>query len=1250
MPFFSVIDSQDNKAPAQFAYADNSQPLQEAGTFATLYLGYAVDSHGKPTAGGEQWVIKESHSRDFRARFDDEVRLLRELARQTVNLTGGQMFSPYPAYLLERIDTPLPAIAYPHYSTPLRDVISSLDEPTIIDQMINYGRTATAYHQMPSGGYAYLDRTVDDLYWSNNRIMIINWNSPRPLNDQRKLEETRLMGRIWYLLLTGSEPPLNLNPFNDVEWLPERLRSQPGRNPAQISIGLRQIIVGALGGSYSSIDVMDTALYRWREAYQQDSAEPAEIVQENWRLDSLQAQAVAADLRWRKSSIDENWQARQEILAVVLGGGEMTQVRAALDEAARAIREGRLGDAHDQIRAVEPEGAVQSAAVERYRSLLDAFTAPDLERGRRDELRPYLSELIEGIQRLQHPVQNDQAAEVQRPLARVMGDFERAARQMPPGESRAKLMTLMQEALLRQTMLEASRLKQSQHEQGQYAEALRKIIEASRAVPYIENVIDLGDIERRVEMIERNASAGKETESKLQTVHDAMMSLLRAQEIPTDFTPVSEAIRAAEIEIESMGIDYATNFVSQVKPYRRFMIFLTHMREQSPAQIAEQADDLQRSLPSDVLQLVTPTITRVVRERAHATLDQIEATLRQGDAARLEQAELIRLSLTSPAVGRYLDADLRRRLQSTSAELENQRKFVRWVNNNLDATNLDIVQQAKDLGLSLTSGLVAHYVQDAIKEAGDRFQNLEAGYDSYRSSVNQLLTQQRQEYDLTLESFQRRVGMIESGVQQISARLDAVSNTAQVLQTQLERRFEEQQRMFATRASAGRRGCMFLFTLIVIVAGLGAVGYYAYLNAEQQSSAIAALETANAQLRQQLDPDGNALAAVTEALEPIETELPETEPTATAAPTRAPQQTDEPTEESDNEATPIVIAPSPRANLSDPLTAAPALANQETSPVSLLEVSLLTSEAAGLQAIKENTPDIDGETYALGFGIEGGSIPLMFATDDTSVFHAIYSGSVLPLVAAVDSAGGSGLLLLSVRENDDVVTVSPALFVNSDEGVELEQFASLVPPRAVITFNQQGEPNVFDLAQTDAVPTVPAFSRVDADFIEQIEAAMGVRNAFITLPEAGDLILVQIDPQGQVASLLLNDQQVSFFTSAAVSSGDDAVVLRSRPDSDSPSAGSLEEGEQVELAAAGLLDNDDIEALDITIDDLAADRMLPGNQVAVDEGDSRWLLAQMTDVTVGWVDAEVVEVEPVGLQENAPSVAETALRLYVVQP
>lgn len=327
MPIFKVIDSRENQRPAYFAYADGDAPTNEPDETTREYVGFESDERGISLSLSE-WLIKESTSPAYRERFRDQFNILTELARQTRLLTDGQIHSPQPVYLLERTDNQQPALALPLVRGRFNDVVGTLTDGSLGEQMLIYGRVSQALHQVENG-FVCTERAIGDLQWHGNRLLVTNWRNLQPLNNESLKAEVEALGRLWYRLLMGAEPPDIPNPYNGAEW---QRSAAPNTDQRQLDIGLRQLLSGALNGYYERVETLNDDLARWVEGHGAGAAASG-------AGGAAAFEPLAAQINERLNSMSE----------------EMTAVRQRLDRLERRVTE--------RATPVDPQDTTPSIAV-----------------------------------------------------------------------------------------------------------------------------------------------------------------------------------------------------------------------------------------------------------------------------------------------------------------------------------------------------------------------------------------------------------------------------------------------------------------------------------------------------------------------------------------------------------------------------------------------------------------------------------------------------------------------------------------------------------------------------------------------------------------------------------------------------------------------------------------------------------------------------------------------------------------------
>lgn len=1243
MPVFKVIQGDDAGSARYFAYQGGQARLGEPTPFTVESLAVESDDRGQPV-GVVQWVIKESASGDQRERFTREYDRLCDLAEETARLTGGPVFTPQPVYLLERLDTGAAALALPYYSRTMHDVAATIDEARLVTQIMNYAMATLALHQV-DGGSVCLLREPDDLRWRDDRIMIVAWEGIRPLTDASVAAELPLLGRVWYRVLTGHEAPLVPNPWHDVEWQRTTGTAAPDRiEGGVISIGLRLLLTRALRGGFESLEQVKMALQSWQDQFLKTSRAPnpqsamqQEQVQADFGLSSRQTRVLLHDLVWRASPTEGNWQVRAEALDSLLRQpDELATVQASFETLTTAIRSGRYDTAHATLDTLTTDRPVEQLALARWTRLLAALESPELAANQKNYLQRESAALVDAVRRLQQPIDADRAAESLTRLEDAVAHLAKVTDFLDGTVARKHLLTLLREAEMRAALLAASAAYQA-GDRPTYSRALSQARDASVDVPGVDVVLDGFDLGEQLGAAQRVSQARQKVETQVQEVLTVLVRLLQDDVPPSELAQVRSMLNRIESELTLTDQRALEAFVSATRPYARLLDYLDTAPTAAPDEAARDADDLRRLLSADIWGLVSDRVTRTVRDRADETLRQVERALDAGSAESLRAADRLLPTVAAESVKAYLDEPLCERVRQAETRLASQHEFFDWFANHFQsARDLEIVERARANAVPLFGETVRPHVEKAIRAAASDAQGLQTLLNEYRDEMSTALRDLQTEQQTAFDDLRQQIDAVRTesrtepaAVKQLQAELTNLREQNEQLETRLHQR--------ATRASVRGTFATLLLLLVLLLVAVGALAalYVLPLGAQIDSIATAAAAADRA-------ANSANVAAEVQATQVAGMFVRATDEAATRAAVAAVTATvltQQPTVTPTDSPTTAAALAVTEAATAEVTADAQAVALADGGPTNVIEAALVPAEVSDFAEFIDDIPEV---TYELVFPvIDNSELPDNLPVSAGSALQRVLFRDVLP---ALENLDGTVSVRLVMRAAADGLFAVPVIALEADAELTQDDGTSqFLPEGSYIIFDNDGMRRVFTPLPAD-VDTTTGMIQVSAAVRDRLESALGVRVQFVTLPEVGDVLPAQIDDQGRIAALLLDEGQVSFMLSTA-SGGPRGTNIRSLPNETGLVRGGLGPVDGQPLVLPGQADPADLDT--VSSDDFIVEIMLRENRIAVPEQSANadlftWYLVELTRLqqaigaTSGWVRGDLISINTTEPEPDAP--------------
>ena len=794
---YTVVETSAADQPANcFIVLADDQPIGEPSAFGTVYASYPAAKPDRRIGSGE-WIVKVSNNHAHEVRFRDEFTILRQLAEKN-------SFTPRPVYWLKREDDQMPAIAMPYYSQRLGDCIKDWEatqpdwEERVVTLMIDYTQAITALNV---GGYVCVDRKPDDLFWEDEQLVVIDWNVVRPItNEDYRRAEISLIGRIWYVLLTGHEP-LTLNAFNDAQWQRFRgvgeLAETETTDAGHISIGLRLLLARLFNGYYQQIDDVRAALITWqteRRRLLAAALQPGRIsriptdddigqLAQKLKIGERPAKIISIDLTWRADGMDESYQQRQEWLAEYLQyPDELEEIRQSLTTVHNTIRNKDYDGAQRILENQLIENDLQRAAVLRWQTLLAALRSKTLDRRSRENLRQLAAKFCAGIELLQRRPEDDESPDL---LQQVSVDYAVPLQWLPEGDARKNILAIHHEATLRGKLLQA-REARTQRDQRAYWQALREADALRQELPqaYATLVLAGYPLAERLAEVELVEHAQDEVGRWVSRVREDLLHAVQQPGDELNFSAADDGIRNARMNLKQLGNDYLAEFNYGIRHYQALMRFLADLPEndhigeiirqgdnlktalpefadplteriqaalreeiqrsagelESEADIErviQRANRLSKELPPAVLPTFAEQITPVVTGKIRAVLNFQQATLDTGDSESVAKAIYFSEILARNSIDSYLDPDKQLEETQFAQQLLQHKNFYDWL---ADAHNrehhLTIIEKAKAAGVPLSSKALQPYIERSIDDSAKQYGRIEQEFTDYRTEID----------------------------------------------------------------------------------------------------------------------------------------------------------------------------------------------------------------------------------------------------------------------------------------------------------------------------------------------------------------------------------------------------------------------------------------------------------------------------------------------------------------------------------
>jgi len=1135
MANFRVLEPADARH-IELSYESGAQPIGAPSAFAHVYKGQLAGA-GAPS--GLSWIIKESDSLDHAHRYAEEYRIISALAARTAADTGGQVYSPFPVYLLEQVGEPVPALAMPYYPTELLKEIRAArwGEGQLMTQLVAYCDLIIGLHGI---GYLCTDRKLTDLRWYQGHLVVLDWNLLRPITDSGyRQAELSLFARLWYGLLTGREP-LQLDPFIEAHWRRPDTTSGLDWEP---SLGLRVLLAAAFNGAYADFEMLRQSCRQWASWLGRPTLDPTDPttlqqLSADFALSERKASAVLYHRAWQLTGQTAyRDQALAAMQAIAANPDSEQEAQTTLAEVRSSIDDRKFPEAANTLRRVKTDRLPGA----RWLRLVTMLASPDVDRSVREQLYSSRAILFEALNALAPPAATDEGDLAQcQNLTALPAKVEPLRKMLNDADALMVVDALTQEAELRLRLVKLP--GQLDLPSQRTLESLKQLIalaESEALQPYVADLVALDALRDELTRQQQTVHAGNTRQKALDAIRTVLLTELQGwnppQPIP-DLEPVRAVLNDVQLTLNDINPELARTFRAEDRPPYEYIIhFFTNQARLSLKDAIEAAAYIQ-----DVLPDLTGKAHLLITARIAARLEQIAAQLETGsepDAdtrAQLNQLDelYVRPFLTPTDAHRI--AELRRRIDAFQ-------EFYGWLRTHQTrATAIEVIGAAQEKGLPALSAILVKYREQAFSEAVSTQNVLMDQYQALETHINTLFGTQTEQARADFQAFRGEEAIVRNTLQE---RLDTLGKrTAPRL---------------ALYLAIGA-----LAALLVIALALAATAF-------SSAKTVADLQTAVPALGVQLAATQTHQAGRIAALQMQATSEHDTLQTAMkalgqlssdqtiAAGQIAQLATHQATlvgQLTAVSATLVQVAlrPTPAApttSASAATTAAPAALSpvaltidSPTAPVGVrykvrvaTEISLTPSEAAAFRKLTVD-PSVP---FMVQYDFQGGrpkeTAPKPAAAQLNSAYDAL-----LKQMSSINQSAFT--LTIAVRPDADTLKISLLIKLAAPLAtpfvVTKPSFVLLSSPtqRAVLDPLKVGGPDLVFVVADDAL-------------IGALTDSLKVRSNLVTLPQPGDLLIAQIDSKtpGKLVALALDSDTPAWLSFAIGGNISQAVGGRSLP-------------------------------------------------------------------------------------------------------
>lgn len=789
---FRVLESA-GPSESFFAYTGAEDQIGEPSVYGTVYRSYRSRESGESVSAGDRWIVKESKSVDYRKDFKFEYDVLRDLA-QASEQQNGRAFSPSPVYLLERVDTGIPALAMPFYGEEVEREIYSWSQIELLSVMRDYVSLLIALKRVGQG-YACTDRKQDDLRWHQGHLVVIDWNLLRDATPQYIQTEISIFGRLWYSMLTGRVPTATLNAFDDGHWQPVNTTDSPLIR--DLLLGTRLIITRAVHSFYKSLDALELAIKTWMD-YVSAPPQTTDMLQMNLQVSAPKAKALFVDLNPYHLSPDDFQAERRVALATATTDEDpLGNIQAALTNVGDYFSRGDFQSALAALGQISFENAVQRAAGERWRLLLSA--AGDADAGERQDARQLAENWRRALDNLLNRPWKENIHAAEEPLARAEDAYRDSAKRFR-GPLQTALLTLANEAKLRIEML---RVEQAMQRGARAVEALQAVDELKQIIPYAELIMTDFDLAARLSESRQYTETSNQLNVQVSTARTAILNWLQQWDTAEAMSSydVLEAVKGVEQAAGSISGAAGHDVASRVLVYRQIVTALPTLREKPPIELVQFASAQRSRLDSEVAAVLDAQINRLIREQSQKVANRAEQTVRgieqptsENVVSAIEVANIYGqvTEFLTPEIAKRLSDEIRSKLNICLYRLESQNDFFLSLTNPIAPDTFDVLAQAQQAKVSIYHPAVWDYTKKALEASKNRQSSLTREYlqkaEELHDEVTRLdgeyrvkFNEQKKDLDIRIQGVKAQAEQISTSVSAFTPRIDTLEEQVVII-------------------------------------------------------------------------------------------------------------------------------------------------------------------------------------------------------------------------------------------------------------------------------------------------------------------------------------------------------------------------------------------------------------------------------------------------------------------------------------
>jgi len=787
MPLFEVIKQTPDDKAEYFAFDEPGTPIGSPSAFGIVYEGYRADRYGS-RLDGEQWVVKVSNSADHRQRFEEEYDVLVGIVEGTKR-NVNEIHSPNPVYLLRRKDDNRPAIAMPRYTKHVRDLIKGWNEIQIVEQLYRYVAVIQALNGL---GYICTDRKPDDLFWEKNELVVIDWNVLRPFSDaQYRQAEISLIGRIWYVLLTGYEPGLSLNPYVDKEW--KYFSDSDSQSIGQISMGLRLILSDILTGNrYKNVNDILSTLKMWSGWLNDNNLSlNSKILTKRLQIDlgllsDKKAQLILADLVWRTQRDAGARSMRGELQDQILQqSDDLEDIQGRLDEIARAVKSSSIDEAQRLLGGLPTLNDAQTVALKRWELLIHSLNSPELDFRLRGDLLRNCGSLSDGIRRLQISLDADSDDALiarTRDLPTLQGvesTFDKVLVPLAHDTNAYKNLIILQYEADMRMLLNVRQGNETEQKQN-YVDRLLTIDRLRSNIPYASDLLKALNphLEIEIKVAKRKQEANHQIEAAVNQVDEAVKKLVAAWK-PLETQPdlmrqVSTAFRRSEADVFELGRDAVNDFENRVIPQRALIGKLPFLNQKSYElkEASETINQIRKFFENSVDQSILNKLDNLLGVKIDEALAKLKVEVESGDINFVHLRVMRNQVDALKSYETRLNNSQRSDFVDLKSRVDEFEKFVDRLSEP-SAKSTDVLRAAKDRKISLNNAILAPHLERVIKDSVDLAPDLKQEIEDDRKKLKQDMSAQQKNYELQTNRVNEIIATVD---QKIDSKVTAQGN------------------------------------------------------------------------------------------------------------------------------------------------------------------------------------------------------------------------------------------------------------------------------------------------------------------------------------------------------------------------------------------------------------------------------------------------------------------------------------------